>query len=382
MTKLIAYCAGHGKYTAGKRSPSGIFEEREWFFNDEVVRAFEKELKNYDVKLLRTDDRTGKTDVLLRDRTNAANRAKADLYISFHHNAYQNKWGNHTGVETFYYAGSNEGKKLATEVQKAIVKTYGLRDRGIKTDNLHITRETKMTAILIEGGFMDSNIDIKKLRDKKVLQETGKEVAKVVASYLGLKKKEKANDTTSTPVKKDTAKKENVNSSSPKTKSGSKWTVVTGNWNGNTVLKKGHTGVPVRQLQKMLHDKEYLTAKQIDGYFGDITEQAVKKAQKDGKITVDGLAGKQTYNTLQANKKTVKYPLPTNTLRRGSKGAAVRNLQLALNAAGFNAGNPDGIFGRKTEDAVKRFQKVYDPKNVDGIYGSRTRERLNNVVNK
>lgn len=190
MTYKVAYDAGHGKYTAGKRSPSGVMEEREWFFNDEVARAFAKELGTYKgVELHRMDDPTGKRDVPLSERTNKANKLKASLYISFHHNAlYDNKWGDHTGVETYYFKGSKNGQKLAAEVQKAIVKVYGLRDRGIKTNNLHITRETNMTAVLVEGGFMDSTNDIKKLRDKKVLRDAGKAIAKVVANYLGLTK--------------------------------------------------------------------------------------------------------------------------------------------------------------------------------------------------
>src|SRR5699024_2976936 len=47
----------------------------------------------------------------------------------------------------------------------------------------------------VEGGFMDSQIDIKKLRDKKVLQKAGKMIAGAVASYFNLKKsKDKSND--------------------------------------------------------------------------------------------------------------------------------------------------------------------------------------------
>ena len=208
---LIYYDAGHGKYTAGKRSPSGKFEEREWFFNDVVARAFANEMKNYKgVKTVRTDDPTGKRDVPLRERTNKANKAKADFYISFHHNAYLSKWGDHTGVETYYYKTSTKGKAIAREVQRAVVKAYGLTDRGIKTANLHITRETNMPAVLVEGGFMDSNIDIKKLRDRKVLQNAGKEIAKAVAKHFKLKR------TGSKPSS-------NTNTPKPSTNSSFKW---------------------------------------------------------------------------------------------------------------------------------------------------------------
>lgn len=70
-----------------------------------------------------------------------------------------------------------------------------------------------------------------------------------------------------------------------------------------------------------------------------------------------------------------KYVLPTGTLKYGMRGTAVKQLQIALNAANFNCGNPDGSFGPATLDALKRFQSVYaNP--VDGIYGATTRAAL------
>ena len=197
MAFKIAFCAGHGYNTAGKRTPDG---EREWSFNNKVALAFEEEMKKYEgVELLRTDDRTGKTDVPLSTRTNKANSWGATIYISFHHNANTSKWGSWTGVETFYCAGSTKGLKLAQTVHPEVVKAYGLKDRGLKTNNLHITREAKMPAILIEGGFMDSTIDIKKLRDDNVLRNAGIGVARAVAKYGGLKLKSGVNQSTPKP---------------------------------------------------------------------------------------------------------------------------------------------------------------------------------------
>ena len=44
-------------------------------------------------------------------------------------------------------------------------------------------------------------------------------------------------------------------------------------------------------------------------------------------------------------------------LKRGSTGEAVRELQVALNALGYNTGAVDGQFGAQTESAVKHFQQ-------------------------
>ena len=196
----IAGCAGHGINTPGKRTPDG---EREWTFNNKVILAFEKELLTYeDVEFRRYDDRTGKTDVDLKPRTDAANNWGADYYISFHHNANAGKWGSHTGVETFIYTQPGEkATALGKVLHAASLKAYGLTDRGLKKENLHIVRETDMPAVLIEGGFMDSTIDIKKLRDDKVLETAGKLYAQALAKLIGLVKKPvKATTTTAKPA--------------------------------------------------------------------------------------------------------------------------------------------------------------------------------------
>lgn len=62
-------------------------------------------------------------------------------------------------------------------------------------------------------------------------------------------------------------------------------------------------------------------------------------------------------------------------LRRGSKGADVTRLQAALNALGYDCGAADGIFGAKTETAVRAFQKD-NGLAVDGIAGKATQAAL------
>lgn len=65
----------------------------------------------------------------------------------------------------------------------------------------------------------------------------------------------------------------------------------------STVLKKGMKGAEVRNLQQVLTNKGYNT-KGIDGIFGSGTEAAVKKFQKDKKLTADGIVGPATKKAL------------------------------------------------------------------------------------
>jgi peptidoglycan hydrolase-like protein with peptidoglycan-binding domain len=129
----------------------------------------------------------------------------------------------------------------------------------------------------------------------------------------------------------------------------------------------------------------------IDGIYGTNTEKAVKEFQKKTGITVDGIAGKQTYNALQSylrtqtstSKSTSSTSNNSNdwtgqTLRKGSQGEAVKDLQRMLNSAGYNV-KVDGIYGSETEGAVRSFQKSVGI-SVDGIAGAQTYRSLNSYI--
>jgi murein L,D-transpeptidase YcbB/YkuD len=58
-------------------------------------------------------------------------------------------------------------------------------------------------------------------------------------------------------------------------------------------------------------------------------------------------------------------------LRLSSRGPCVTSLQRRLNVLGFNAGAPDGVFGNKTDAAVRSFQ-ASKRLTVDGIVGPKT----------
>lgn len=65
-------------------------------------------------------------------------------------------------------------------------------------------------------------------------------------------------------------------------------------------------------------------------------------------------------------------------LKRGCSGADVKRLQELLTELGYDCGTADGIFGSKTEAAVKAFQKAHNLY-VDGIVGAKTRDALQNI---
>ena len=66
-----------------------------------------------------------------------------------------------------------------------------------------------------------------------------------------------------------------------------------------TVLKKGSKGDQVKAVQRMLYALGYnLGKKPVDGDFGEKTDSAVRAYQKLHDLTVDGIVGEKTWNTL------------------------------------------------------------------------------------
>lgn len=77
---------------------------------------------------------------------------------------------------------------------------------------------------------------------------------------------------------------------------------------------------------------------------------------------------KSYYTYLNIKKKETKYNL-TRTLKVGSKGDDVKQLQKALKVS------VDGVFGAKTKEAVKSYQKK-NKLTADGIVGKSTAHKL------
>lgn len=120
------------------------------------------------------------------------------------------------------------------------------------------------------------------------------------------------------------------------------------------VLKRGLAGEPVKILQTKLG----VTA---DGQFGSATEEALKAYQKAHGLSVDGVAGPDTFLALE---------LPELILLAvGSRGEAVKKLQDAL---GVTA---DGVFGGGTEKALRAFQEK-NGLDVDGMAGPVTLAKI------
>lgn len=184
----IAVDAGHGPETPGKRTPDGSM--REFYFNSVVARYVRDELQQYDgVETLFTHADDGSRDVPLKERTDKANGWKADVFVSIHANAFGSTWNDANGIETFVYTSRpSEAVKLAEAVQNALIRATGRRDRGVKAGDLHVLRETKMTALLVECGFMTNREEAELLKSDEYRRKCAAAVVQGIAEVYGLKK--------------------------------------------------------------------------------------------------------------------------------------------------------------------------------------------------
>jgi N-acetylmuramoyl-L-alanine amidase len=102
----------------------------------------------------------------LSQRASMANQWGADYFMSIHINA-----GGGTGFESYIHTSRTSGSVRAQDIiHPEIVRAMNVRDRGKKTANFAVLRETNMPAILTENLFIDNATDAAKLKDANFLR--------------------------------------------------------------------------------------------------------------------------------------------------------------------------------------------------------------------
>ena len=90
-------------------------------------------------------------------RTTLANIHAADLFVSIHANA--SKLPEAHGTETYCHESSDNGRLLARHIQQSMITSLGTWDRGVKTADFFVLRETNMPAALAEVAFLSNELD-------------------------------------------------------------------------------------------------------------------------------------------------------------------------------------------------------------------------------
>jgi peptidoglycan L-alanyl-D-glutamate endopeptidase CwlK len=122
----------------------------------------------------------------------------------------------------------------------------------------------------------------------------------------------------------------------------------------------------VKQLQELLTQAGYAT--KIDGKFKEATRRSLMDFQFDYGLIPDGDLSESTWNALLKSQPRLKV------LSKGAKSTSVLIVQQLLNKLGYSL-QEDGVFGKKTRNAVKDFQLAHSL-DADGVVGPVTWESL------
>jgi N-acetylmuramoyl-L-alanine amidase len=211
---------GHGGHDTGTIGPTGLMEKD--LCLDVALRLgkiIEQRLPGADVVYTRSDD----TFVPLEERTNIANQAKADLFISIHANSSRDHAAR--GIETYYLnlKGSaeamevaarenataqggvhdlqdlvlkiartekiDESKELAEDIQDSLSRriqktSKPVKNRGVRKAPFVVLIGADMPSILSEISFLSNPADEQLLKKPEQRQKVAEGLYQGVASYL------------------------------------------------------------------------------------------------------------------------------------------------------------------------------------------------------
>ena len=199
--KTICLDPGHGGKDTGKIDKKNLEKKYTLLLAQEVAALLQK--SGFKVLMTRNQDQT----LDLSDRPFIAKRNNADLFVSLHYNAAASS--DVRGVEVYCltppgFNSSNEGGGksdrhsytgnaqndsnvlLGYQMLKTITRALPLEDRGLKRSRFEVLRESKMPAILIEGGFMTSPADGKLIYDAAFRKKMAQAVVDGILAYKKL----------------------------------------------------------------------------------------------------------------------------------------------------------------------------------------------------
>jgi N-acetylmuramoyl-L-alanine amidase len=195
--RTIVLDPGHGGSDRGTRGRTG----REKELTLDLAKRLERNLAGIGVRvvLTRTSDKT----VPLEDRVGFARAKRADLFVSLHFNS----GGFADGIETYCAppagARSTASSRLSGDdreavpsnrfddqnvwlahcTQKALLRTTGAVDRGVRRARFYVLRYQSCPAILIEAGFLSSPSEEQRILRTDYRELLAKAIADGILTY-------------------------------------------------------------------------------------------------------------------------------------------------------------------------------------------------------
>ena len=172
---LIILDAGHGG-----ANPGAVYNGRQE--KDDVLALTMTvgailEANDVDVYYTRT------TDVYESpyEKAQEANLTDADYFVSIHRNSSPIP-NQYTGIESLVYSPYGEAARLAANINEEL-EEVGFVNQGVnQRQNLVVLRRTQMPAVLVEVGFINTDMDNQMFDD--TFEETAQAIAKGILETL------------------------------------------------------------------------------------------------------------------------------------------------------------------------------------------------------
>ncbi|MFA5535752.1 MAG: N-acetylmuramoyl-L-alanine amidase [Bacillota bacterium] len=153
---------GHGGSDPGAIGPTGLQEKD---INMSVGLLVARLLQEQGLAIVLTRDKD--EQVTLADRSSRLNLARVDLVISIHVNSSLNHQANY--VANFILASGGDAERAARLLQEELMTVTGwpkpAAPHGVIEKNLHMLRETKAPAVLLEMGFISNPLQEAQLKE-------------------------------------------------------------------------------------------------------------------------------------------------------------------------------------------------------------------------
>ncbi|MBU5256132.1 N-acetylmuramoyl-L-alanine amidase family protein [Tissierella praeacuta] len=182
--RVIVVDAGHGGKDPGAISIGKRYEKD---LSLSVSLKLNDALKAKGYNTIMTRDKDEFID--LYERARIANDNYADVFVSIHGNAHDNR--SIAGIQVLYCPATNSSKKevdqhpFAKIIMEELLKATGAADKGIiQRPNLVVLRETKMPAVLVETGFLSNEAEERLLYTEEYQYKIVDAIIKGIEKYF------------------------------------------------------------------------------------------------------------------------------------------------------------------------------------------------------
>jgi N-acetylmuramoyl-L-alanine amidase len=188
--KTVVIDAGHGGIDPGK---IGVDDSQEKELNLTIAKKVQTLLTQQDVEVILTretdkglyEEKTSNKKVQdLKSRCTLINETDPDCVVSIHQNSYHEESAK--GAQVFYYATSEDGKKLAEILQAELIRYVDPENhrQAKANESYYLLKKTSNPIVIVECGFLSNWEEAKKLQEDAYQSQIAWAISMGVLSYL------------------------------------------------------------------------------------------------------------------------------------------------------------------------------------------------------